>query len=84
MAYIEKTKTVTTRRRYVKAVGHRFSFAVNGQCAPQGAIIELGVYEADELIKRKLAVAATEAEVEAAGVDVIVADSSGDKWRDAE
>ncbi len=76
------SKTVTATRRALKATGER-QFAVNGEFVPAGAIVECGLFDAEDLIARGLAVDATPAEVEAAGANIIVAPDNGDKWKDA-
>ena len=77
------SKTVTTTRRALKAISGRNAFAVNGQFVFPGAIVECGLFDAEDLIARGLAVDATPAEVEAAGENIIVAPDNGDKWNDA-
>jgi hypothetical protein len=84
MAIFEKTKTVVATRRYLKAVGAPRMFVVNGQFVAAASIVEVSMYEAADLIARGCAVDATEAEVTAAGANIIVAPSHHDKWTDAQ
>lgn len=83
MAIFEKTKTVVTQRRHLRATATSLTFAVNGELIADGAIVEVGMYESADLVGRKLAVDATLAEVAAAGENVIVANSRHDRWTDA-
>lgn len=83
MATFEKSKTVVTTRCHLKAIGPPHSFAVNGQIVPAGAIVEVGMHEASDLLARGKAVDAAPAEVTTAGANVIVAQSRSDRWSDA-
>lgn len=83
MALIEKSKTVVTNRRHLKAKGGRSTFSVNGQAVHADAIVEASMHDATDLIRRGLAVDATPAEVTAAGANIIVAPVRFEKWNDA-
>jgi hypothetical protein len=83
MATFEKTKTVVTTRCHVKAAPLRSGVVINGEIVPAGAICEVGMHEAADIVARGLAVDATPAEVASAGENIIVAASRCDKWADA-
>lgn len=83
MATFEKSKNVVTTRRHLKAICSPRAFAVNGQLVAANSIVEVGMFDAGELLARGLAVDATLAEVEAAGTNIIVAPSRSDQWKDA-
>lgn len=82
MATIEKTKTVVTSRRHLKASSER-RFLLNGSIVPVGTIVEVSLDEAENLLWREVAVEATPAEVEAAGASIIASSTRFDSWTDA-
>ena len=89
MALVEKTKTVVTNRRRLKVVGSptfggmTSTLVIGGQIVAIGAIVEVSMHEATELMGRGVAVDATPAEVTAAGANLVVAPSRNDSWTDA-
>ena len=89
MALIEKTKTVVTTRRHLRVTGNQVSperrstFALDGGIVPIGAIVEVSMSEATNLIHRGVAIDATPEEVATAGENIIVSPSRNDRWEDA-
>lgn len=71
---IERTVTLTVTNKIVKIVG---VLAIGGLIRKPGEIIEASLTEANDLIRRGKAVAATEAEVDAA--ETIVATGTIDQ-----
>lgn len=86
------TKQVKTARRYLRTTGGiagnndlpiATGVAINGVFVASGTIIEVDACDGVALINRNLAVYATEADVAAAGADVVVAPvGTGASWVD--